>query len=100
MIAERLPRLLRLPDGSTRTHGPLFLAERRPVPGRRPTAGDICPHIGRARLGYDRAPQDAARRSIRRRYAENEVSLADLAAEYSVGRSTIHRIIHGPETSP
>lgn len=34
-----------------------------------------------------------------RRYAEGEVSLADLATEYSVGRSTIHRIIHGPETS-
>nr|WP_276615546.1 recombinase family protein [Nonomuraea basaltis] len=29
---------------------------------------------------------------------ESEVSLADLATEYSVGRSTIHRIIHGPET--
>jgi hypothetical protein len=28
--------------------------------------------------------------------AEGEVSLADLAAEYSVGRSTIHRIIHRP----
>ncbi|PRX45339.1 hypothetical protein B0I32_1431, partial [Nonomuraea fuscirosea] len=25
--------------------------------------------------------------------------LADLATEYSVGRSTIHRIVHGPETS-
>ncbi|MFK4042543.1 recombinase family protein [Nonomuraea wenchangensis] len=42
---------------------------------------------------------EPARRSIRRRYAEGEVSLADLATEYSVGRSTIHRIIHGPETS-
>ncbi|MGP3930119.1 hypothetical protein [Nonomuraea sp. KM88] len=43
---------------------------------------------------------EPARRSIRRRYAEGEVSLADLVAEYSVGRSTIHRIIHGgPETS-
>ncbi|WP_405086632.1 recombinase family protein [Microbispora sp. NBC_01389] len=39
-----------------------------------------------------------ARRSIRRRYAEGEVSLADLATEYSVGRFTIHRIIHNPET--
>jgi hypothetical protein len=28
-----------------------------------------------------------------------EVSLADLATGYSVGRSTIHRIIHGPETA-
>ncbi|MEV5897345.1 recombinase family protein [Nonomuraea fuscirosea] len=43
---------------------------------------------------------EPARRSIRRRYAEGEVSLADLATEYSVGRSTIRRIIHGgPETS-
>ncbi|MEU3169583.1 site-specific integrase [Streptosporangium sp. NPDC006930] len=47
--AHLLPRLLRLPDGSTRTHGPLFLSERRPA------AADICPHTGRARLGYDRA---------------------------------------------
>jgi hypothetical protein len=39
-----------------------------------------------------------ARRSIRRRYADGEVSLADLATEYSAGRSTIHRIIHGQET--
>ncbi|MFI6457051.1 tyrosine-type recombinase/integrase [Streptosporangium amethystogenes] len=53
--AHLLPCLLRLPDGSTRTHGPLFLSERRPVPARRPAAGDICPHTGRARLGYDRA---------------------------------------------
>jgi DNA invertase Pin-like site-specific DNA recombinase len=36
----------------------------------------------------------SAHRSIRLRYAEGEVSLADLAEEYSVGRSTIHRIIH------
>ncbi|MGP4102489.1 hypothetical protein [Nonomuraea sp. KM90] len=47
--------VLALPDGSTRTHGPLFLSERRPVPARRPAAADICPHTGRARLGYDRA---------------------------------------------
>lgn len=39
----------------------------------------------------------SAARTIRRRYAEGEVSLADLAEEYSVGRSTIHRIIHRPE---
>ncbi|MDX3103454.1 recombinase family protein [Nonomuraea angiospora] len=43
--------------------------------------------------------REPARRSIRRRYAEGEVSLADLATEYSVGRSTIHGIVHGPETS-
>lgn len=53
--AHLLPRLLRLPDGSARTNGPLFLSERRPVPARRPGPGDICPHTGRARLGYDRA---------------------------------------------
>ncbi|MGI5290922.1 tyrosine-type recombinase/integrase [Nonomuraea polychroma] len=53
--AHLLPRLLRLPDGSSRTYGPLFLAERRPVPARRPAAGGLCPHTGRARLGYDRA---------------------------------------------
>ncbi|WP_344921676.1 site-specific integrase [Streptosporangium oxazolinicum] len=53
--AHLLPRLLRLPEGSARTRGPLFLSERRPVPARRPAAADICPHTGRARLGYDRA---------------------------------------------
>ena len=53
--AHLLPRLLRLPDGSSRSSGPLFLANRKPVPARRPGARDICPHTGRARLGYDRA---------------------------------------------
>lgn len=53
--AHLLPRLLRLPDGTSRTCGPLFLAARRPVPARRPAQRDICPHTGRARLGYDRA---------------------------------------------
>lgn len=53
--AHLLPRLLRLPDGTARTCGPLFLAARRPVSARRPSPGDICPHTGRARLGYDRA---------------------------------------------
>ena len=52
--AHLLPRLLRLPDGTSRTSGPLFLASRRPVPARRPAARDICPHTGRARLGHDR----------------------------------------------
>jgi DNA invertase Pin-like site-specific DNA recombinase len=37
---------------------------------------------------------ESAQRSIRRRYATGEVSIADLAGEYSVGRSTIHRVIH------
>ncbi|MGJ6969183.1 tyrosine-type recombinase/integrase [Streptosporangium sp. G11] len=53
--AHLLPRLLRLPDGTGRTSGPLFLSMRKPVPARRPAARDICPHTGRARLGYDRA---------------------------------------------
>jgi integrase len=53
--AHLLPRLLRLPDGTSRTSGPLFLASRRPVPARRPAPRDVCPHTGRARLGYDRA---------------------------------------------
>ena len=42
--AHLLPRLLRLPDGTSRTSGPLFLASRRPVPARRPAPRDICPH--------------------------------------------------------
>jgi integrase len=45
--------LLRLPDGSSRTSGPLFLAARRPVPARRAAPRDICPHTGRVRLGHD-----------------------------------------------
>ena len=53
--AHLLPRLLRLPDGSSRCNGPLFLAGRKPVPARRPAPRDICPQTGRARLGYDRA---------------------------------------------
>jgi hypothetical protein len=34
--AYLLPRLLRLPDGTSRTSGPLFLAARKPVPVRPP----------------------------------------------------------------
>ncbi|URN03996.1 hypothetical protein LUW74_12115 [Actinomadura madurae] len=41
---------------------------------------------------------ELARRSIRRRRAEGEVSPADLAGEYSVGRSTIHRDTAGEKT--
>lgn len=48
--AHLLPRLIR-----GREHGPVFLSERRPGPARRPKAEDLCPHTGRARLGYDRA---------------------------------------------
>jgi integrase len=53
--ARLLPRLLRLPDGTSRTSGPVFLAHRKPVPARAPPPGGICPHTGLARLGYDRA---------------------------------------------
>jgi DNA invertase Pin-like site-specific DNA recombinase len=51
---------------------------------------------GKLRGKQPQLPPSAAR-AIRRRYADGEVSLADLAEEYSVGRSTIHRIIHRPE---
>jgi DNA invertase Pin-like site-specific DNA recombinase len=39
----------------------------------------------------------AARKTIHHRYhnSDDDVSLADLAEEYSVGRSTIHRIVSG-----
>jgi site-specific recombinase XerD len=47
--AHLLPRLLRLPDGTSRTAGPLFLAERKAVPARQPPPRDICPHTGRPR---------------------------------------------------
>lgn len=39
----------------------------------------------------------SAQRTIRARYATGEVSLADLADEYSVGRSTVHRIVHADQ---
>lgn len=47
---------------------------------------------GRLRGKQPKLPA-SAQRTIRRRYATGEVSLADLAEEYSVGRSTIHRVI-------
>jgi integrase len=48
--ARLLPRLI-----AGRTRGPLFLAERAPVPARVPAAVDRCPDTGRARLSYRRA---------------------------------------------
>lgn len=48
--AHLLPRLIR-----GRNSGPVFLTDRRPGPGRRPSTRDLCPTTGRARLGYDRA---------------------------------------------
>ena len=38
-----------------RTRGPLFLADRRPGPARRPAEADLCPDTGRGRLSYERA---------------------------------------------
>ncbi|MER6512906.1 DUF6596 domain-containing protein [Nonomuraea sp. NPDC001636] len=38
-----------------RTVGPLFLADRRPVPARTPDPADLCPETGRRRLSYERA---------------------------------------------
>ncbi|MBM7776094.1 RNA polymerase sigma factor (sigma-70 family) [Actinokineospora baliensis] len=48
--ARLLPLLLR-----GRDRGPLFLADRRPGPGRVPGEGDLCPVTGRGRLSYERA---------------------------------------------
>ena len=33
----------------------MFLADRRPGPGRRPAPADLCPVTGRGRLSYERA---------------------------------------------
>jgi len=35
--------------------GPLFLAERRPVPARAPAVVDLCPVTGHGRLSYRQA---------------------------------------------
>jgi integrase len=48
--ARLLPRLI-----ADRARGPLFLADRAPVPARAPAAVDRCPDTGRARLSYRRA---------------------------------------------
>ncbi|MER5423409.1 hypothetical protein [Streptosporangium roseum] len=64
----------------------------RAVPG--PEGMALAKKNGRLKGKQPKMPE-TARRSIRRRYAQGEVSLADLATEYSVGRSTIHRIVHG-----
>jgi DNA invertase Pin-like site-specific DNA recombinase len=51
---------------------------------------------GKLRGKQPELPTSGAR-TIRRCYAEGGVSLAELAEEYSVGRFTIHRIIHRPQ---
>ena len=50
LTARLLPRML-----AGRTRGPLFLADRAPVPARPARPEDIDPDTGRRRLGYDRA---------------------------------------------
>jgi hypothetical protein len=50
--ARLLPRLI-----GSRRRGPLFLAERPPVPSRAPAAADLCPETRRARLSYRRAEE-------------------------------------------
>jgi integrase len=48
--ARLLPKLI-----AGRRHGPLFLADRAPVPARAPATVDRCAETGRARLSYRRA---------------------------------------------
>ncbi|MEV4894161.1 sigma-70 family RNA polymerase sigma factor [Nonomuraea sp. NPDC055795] len=48
--AELLPDLL-----AGRSRGPVFLADRRPAPARRPKPADLCPETGRGRLSYERS---------------------------------------------
>ena len=48
--ARLLPELL-----AGRTRGPVFLADRRPGPGRMRAEVDRCPETGRGRLSYERA---------------------------------------------
>lgn len=48
--AALLPELV-----AGRSRGPVFLADRRPGPGRTPAAADLCPETGRRRLSYERA---------------------------------------------
>ncbi len=50
--ARLLPRVI-----AGRDRGPLFLADRRPAPGRAPAVADLCPETGRARLSYRRAEE-------------------------------------------
>lgn len=73
MVAEFEANLIRL-----RTREGMAVAKRK----------------GKLRGKQPKLPE-SAQRSIRSRYAEGGLSLADLAEEYSVGRSTIHRVIHG-----
>lgn len=52
--AHLLPRLLRLPDGSSRTSGPLLLPSRRLVPARRPGRTTSAPNRAAPSRGHPR----------------------------------------------
>jgi len=58
--AHLLPRLLRLPDGTSRASGPLFLASRRPVPARRPVPRT---NLVPGSVGADKTAAEAPARS-------------------------------------
>jgi integrase len=70
--ARLLPKLI-----AGRRCGPLFLADRAPIPARAPATVDRCPETGRARLSYRRAEA--------------------LFREASGGR-TLHQLRHSPLT--
>jgi D-arabinose 1-dehydrogenase-like Zn-dependent alcohol dehydrogenase len=53
--SEAARLLIRLVAG--RRRGPVFLADLAPSPARQPTAGDVDPDTGRARLSYRRAAE-------------------------------------------
>lgn len=85
--ARMLPRLI-----AGRAHGPLFVTDRRPPPGRARAIVDVCPMTGRARLSYRRAEEifrDASggwtlhqlRHSAITHLAEGNVGLALLMAK-------------------
>ncbi len=85
--ARLLPRLI-----GARRRGPLFLADRPPVPSRAPATADLCPETGRARLSYRRAEElfvaatrgrtlHDLRRAALTHLGENNVSLPLLIAK-------------------
>jgi integrase len=103
--ARLLPRLV-----GRRARGPLFLADRAPVPARAPAAADRCPETGRARLSYRRAEalfREASggwtlhqlRHSALTHLAEQNVSLPLLMAKsrHASLRSLQRYVRPGPE---
>jgi integrase/recombinase XerD len=103
--ARLLPRLV-----GRRARGPLFLADRAPMPARAPAAADRCPETGRARLSYRRAEalfREASggwtlhqlRHSALTHLAEQNVSLPLLMAKsrHASLRSLQRYVRPGPE---